>query len=98
MKCSGCLKIFIVGVTPKRRKPVTSRKKYKISSLNFENGNRIRVGIERNTSLKFSPKLIYKHPVKHSLYRSVIQWHVGCNLYKLFTDIPFPIIINSLES
>ena len=87
-----------VGVTLKRRKPVSSVKKYKITSFNCENGCRIRLGIKENSFLNFSPKHIYKHPFKHSSYRSVIQWHVGCSLYKVFTDISFPIITDLLDS
>ena len=85
-----------VGVTLKRRKPVSNNKKYKITSFDHEN-SRIRVGIKRKSFLKFYPKFIYKHPVKHSLYSNVIQWHVGCSLYKLFTDIPFQVIIHLLD-
>ena len=98
MKCKGKLTVITVGVTLKRRKPVSTRKKFKITSFNYENSCKISVGVKGNSLLKFYPNFIYKHPVKHSFYRSVIQWHVGYSLYKLSTDIPFDTIIDLLDS
>ena len=84
-----------------RHKPVSSVKKYRITSFNYESSGRISVRVQGKScdyNLKFYPKVIYRNPVTPPLYNSVVQWHTGNNLYKLFTDITFQSIIVMLDS
>ena len=111
MDFNGKLVVYSVGFKCKRRgsapavyyrhKPVSSVKKYIISRFCYESSGRIRVSVKERSciyQLNFYPKVIYKNPAKSIPYKSVIQWHIGNNLYKLFTDIAFNTIMDLLDS
>lgn len=85
-----------------RHKAVSSVKKYKINRFSYERSGtgRISVSVKKRSciyQLKFYLPVIYKNPAKSIPYKSVIQWHIGNNLYKLFTDIAFNTIIDMLD-
>ena len=84
-----------------RNKPVSSVNKYKISRFSYESSGRIRLSVKETLciyQLNFYPKVIYKNPTKSIPYKSVIQWHIGNNLYKLFMDIAFNTTMDLLDS
>ena len=112
MDCHGELVVYSVGFKCKRRrgsvpavyyrhKPVSSVNKYKISRFSYESSGRIRLSVKERSciyQLNFYPKVVYKNPTKSIPYKSVIQWHIGNNLYKLFMDIAFNTTMDLLDS